>query len=48
MDLLERNHEMLKYDFDRTSTSWSNNRPVFTQDKLRSEERLTDTRITNR
>lgn len=28
MDILERSHEMLKYDFDRTSTSWSKHRPI--------------------
>ena len=48
MDLLERNHEMLKYDFDRTSTSWSKNRPIFTNEKFRSEEGLSDPRLNDK
>ena len=40
VDILERSHEMLKYDFDRTSTSWSKQRSVMTQDKFRSNERI--------
>jgi hypothetical protein len=27
MDILERSHDMLKYDFDRTGTSFSKTRP---------------------
>lgn len=33
---------MLKYDFDRTSTSWSKNRSNPTQDRFRSQEKLRD------
>jgi hypothetical protein len=28
MDILERSHDMLKYDFERTSTSFSKTRPT--------------------
>lgn len=27
LDILERSHDMLKYDFERTSTSFSKTRP---------------------
>jgi hypothetical protein len=46
--LLERSHEMLKYDFDRTSTSWSKQRSTGTQEQFRREERFSDSRMTTR
>ena len=42
---MERSHEMLKYDFDRTSTSWSKNRSLNTgntQDKMKRDERFSE------
>lgn len=46
VDILERSHEMLKYDFDRTSTSWgSRQRGNDTQDRSRVDNKLGDTRL---
>lgn len=51
MDIIERSHDMLKYDFERTNTSFSKVRPVNEtneQKARRNEEKLNDTRITNK
>ena len=45
VDILERSHEMLKYDFDRTSTGWSKNRTAETHEKSKSPVNLSETRM---
>jgi hypothetical protein len=48
MDLLERDHDVLKDDFERTSTGWTKNRMVAESGGKRREDRLNDTRVTNK
>lgn len=44
VDILERSHEMLKYDFDRSSGSLSNIRTANTKEKTRDISRFAEGR----
>jgi hypothetical protein len=49
VDVMERNYELLKYDFDRTTTTgWSRQRTNDTQEKGKRDHIFNETRKSHR